>query len=180
MQTRSGPAARGRKVSRPFCRRSVHLIYSYVTIMWQEANLFFLVSLFFYLFLARARSLSLRRPFSGRGEPGLLSPCGAWASPCRGSFGCGPRALGRGLQWLQSSNPCLLRWQTDSLPHATREAPVSDSFRSVPVGREACLLQRAVPPGPPPLWVLGAHPCRLLSQISEFACFCYSQPSGGM
>lgn len=123
-----------------------------------------------------ARAVIVAAPAFLWSQLGLLSPCGAWASPCRGSFGCGPRALGRGLQWLQSSTSCLLRWQTDSLPSATREAPVSDSFRSAPVGRESYLLQCVAPSWSPSPLGPGAHPCRLLSQISEFACFCYSPP----
>lgn len=147
------------------------------------------------LSLARARSLSLRRPFSSRGERGLLS------------FRCLGSSL-QGLLWLRTTGSrarasVVAEFEPLS-PVVAESEPVSPAladgfstprhqggpgkglfFKSAPVGREACLLQRAAPPAsqrswsPPPLRVLGAHPCRLLSEVSGSSGFCCPQPSGG-
>ena len=106
-------------------------------------------------------SLLQRGLFSGVGEQGLLSSCGAQASRgsslsccearargCAGFSSCSSRALRHRLNSCgprlgcsaacgtfpdQGSNPCLLHWQADSLPLSHLGSPcVKHGSRQVP------------------------------------------------
>ena len=111
--------------------------------------------LLFILFFACTGSSLLRGLFSSCGEQELLS-CGARASHCSGFSCCRAWALGcvgfrrlpprlqstgsvivahrlsysaaRGILLGQGSNPCLLRWQADSLPLSHQECPSAQSL----------------------------------------------------
>ena len=84
-----------------------------------------------FVYFGCAGSLLSHRLFSRCWEWGLLSSCGVQASHCGSISCCRAWALGTGLIVVapglccsmacgifpaQGSNPCLLHWQTDSLP----------------------------------------------------------------